>query len=246
MKTIPERAEVVLIRHAQSEYNRDGRFTGWSDPPLTNAGVQEARDAGLALASSGYRFDSAYSSKLQRAGQTMEQILQVMDTTDIPRHTDWRLNERHYGALQGNLRAEAIALVGEPQVWRWRRGFQDMPPAVSSADPRHPINQPTYNHVPRDQLPAAENLADTRARVAAFWEQEIKTRIASGERLLIASHGNTLRALLMYLGDMDVATVESFEIPTGTPIIYRFDEHATPMSWSYLDPQQILRAPTAA
>jgi 2,3-bisphosphoglycerate-dependent phosphoglycerate mutase len=226
---------VILIRHAQSQWNRENRFTGWANPPLTEQGVAEAIHAGKWLSMNGYRFDVAYSSRLQRAISTLEILLERAGQSDLPRYTDWRLNERHYGALQGVDKGEATTRVGEHQVWRWRRGYTDQATPLLRTDPGHPLNDPTYSDVEPHLLPGVENLAQTRIRVMQFWREQIAPRIPQGERVLISAHGNTLRALLMALTGMSIAEVEAFEIPTATPIVYRFDRNGQPLHWHYLD-----------
>jgi 2,3-bisphosphoglycerate-dependent phosphoglycerate mutase len=228
---------VILIRHAQSEWNRQGRFTGWADPALTATGRQEAVAAGRILSERGQRFDIAYTSRLARAQDTAGVLLQATGNDGIPCIADWRLNERHYGALQGRERAGMIARVGETQVWRWRRGYLDRPPALADDDPSHPARDPRWADIDPAVLPNGENLADTRARVAGFWHSEVQPQLQAGRRILIASHGNTLRALLMELGGMSVEQVESFEIPTGVPVEYAFNGKGRPVGWHYIDPQ---------
>jgi 2,3-bisphosphoglycerate-dependent phosphoglycerate mutase len=225
---------VVLIRHAQSEWNRENRFTGWADPALTEAGRVEAARAGYCLARHGFDFDVAWSSRLQRADATLDILLDRLDLQSIPRYRDWRLNERHYGRLQGLDKSQAAAQYGEHQVWRWRRGYRDQAMPMSSDDPDHPRHDPRYLDVPPEQLPGVENLADTRRRVTAFWREQVVPSMQRGERVLISAHGNTLRALIMELSDMSVAEVEAFEIPTAMPIVYYFDEQARPRYWHYL------------
>jgi 2,3-bisphosphoglycerate-dependent phosphoglycerate mutase len=238
MNTREEQNTVVMIRHAQSEWNRQGRFTGWADPQLTAAGREEAVAAGRRLAEGGYRFDQAYSSRLSRAQATGRLVLRHSRNEDVPMRADWRLNERHYGALQGLSKVQMASRVGEEQVWRWRRSYLERPPVIAANDPQHPAHQAQWNDIPTRELPNGENLAQTRARVMAFWDEVVVPQLAEGRRILIASHGNTLRALLMGLEDMSVAQVESFEIPTGVPIAYRFGAHGEPLGWRYLDPQQ--------
>jgi 2,3-bisphosphoglycerate-dependent phosphoglycerate mutase len=228
---------VVLIRHAQSQWNLENRFTGWANPPLTQAGEAEARRAGAALRQAGYRFDTAFSSRLQRAQSTLDILLAELGQTQIVRHRDWRLNERHYGALQGMDKAAAAASFGDRQVWRWRRGYADRVAPLNRDDPRHPIYDSGYADLPPDLLPAGESLADTRGRVTAFWNESMVPRIQAGERVLISAHGNTLRALIMELSGMGVEDVEAFEIPTATPIHYRFDAGARPLAWHYVGQQ---------
>lgn len=226
--------EIVMIRHAQSTWNAEGRFTGWADPPLTEVGQLEAEKAGRTLRQHGYAFDRVFTSRLQRAAATADIVLRVMSTPAVPVEADWRLNERHYGALQGRSKEELRDLAGDAQVHRWRRGYLDTAPALNDDDPRHPKFDPLYSDVPIDRLPAVESLADTRARVLAFWTERIAPALAKGERLLISAHGNTLRALIMALDEMSEDEVEQFEIPTGTPIVYRFDASGQPLDWKYL------------
>lgn len=235
--TIP----VILIRHAQSLWNRENRFTGWANPPLTEAGIAEAQQAGQWLQQSGYQFDMAYSSRLHRAITTLDILLDQLGQTDIPRNQDWRLNERHYGTLQGVNKAEATCQAGEHQVWRWRRGYEDRASPLLRHDPAHPVNDPLYADVEPHLLPGVENLAQTRERVMRFWQEQIVPCIHRGKHVLISAHGNTLRALLMGLSDMTVAEVESFEIPTATPIVYHFDVHANPLDWRYLNSDEKLQ-----
>jgi 2,3-bisphosphoglycerate-dependent phosphoglycerate mutase len=234
-KTEKSTLPVVLIRHAQSKWNRENRFTGWANPPLTNIGVKEAETAGKWLARNGYHFDVAYSSRLQRAVSTMEILLAQQKRADIPQFQDWRLNERHYGDLQGVNKSEAAKQVGEHQVWRWRRGYQDQASPLLRQHPDHPVNDPLYADVDPDRLPGVENLAQTRQRVTEFWHEQIAPRIQNGERMLISAHGNTLRALLMDLSGMSIEQVESFEIPTATPILYHVDQNSQPLHWCYPD-----------
>ena len=231
----PQTIPVILVRHAQSQWNKENRFTGWADPALTANGVAEARRAGEWLHSHGYAFDVAYSSRLQRAIVTLDVLLQQLGHTKIPRYQDWRLNERHYGALQGVDKSEAAAQAGEHQVWRWRRGYEDMAATLLRTDLAHPANDRHYADIDPRLLPGVENLAQTRQRVVNFWKEQIVPRIHNGERVIISAHGNTLRALLMELADMSIEQVESFEIPTATPIEYLFARDGEPVSWRYLD-----------
>jgi 2,3-bisphosphoglycerate-dependent phosphoglycerate mutase len=226
---------VVMMRHAQSTWNREGRFTGWADPVLTALGRAEARRAGEALAARGIRFDLAYTSRLTRARETAETVLRLVGDAAVPLLADWRLNERHYGALQGQDKADMSARVGDAQIRRWRRGYLDRPPAIGAGQPGHPSRDPQWADIPAAQLPDAESLADTRERVIAFWDERIVPQLRAGSRLLIASHGNTLRALIMALHGMSVDEVEAFEIPTGVPIVYAFTPQGEPIGWHYLN-----------
>ncbi|WP_455365995.1 2,3-bisphosphoglycerate-dependent phosphoglycerate mutase [Kaarinaea lacus] len=229
--------DVILIRHAQSQWNLENRFTGWANPPLTQAGLLEAEQAGRLLHEHGYQFDAAFSSRLIRAQQTLGVILDSLQQSDIPQYQDWRLNERHYGLLQGVSKAEKANEVGEEQVWRWRRGYEDKAEPLPRTDPTHPVNDPLYRDIDPTLLPDVENLLETRERVIQFWQQRVSPYIRLGERVLISSHGNTLRALIMSLANLGVEEVESFEIPTGKPIIYTFKRNAEPLDWSYLEDQ---------
>ena len=227
---------VVLIRHAQSVWNSQNLFTGWADPPLTELGIDEAHRAAHCLGEYDFKFDIAYSSRLQRAMATREILLDDLQQSAVPCIDDWRLNERHYGILQGVNKEEAAQRVGERQVWRWRRGYMDKALPLHYSDPEHPRFDPLYADVDPERLPAVESLADTRTRVSEFWYEQVQPRIMHGERILISAHGNTLRALLMELDQMSVDDVESFEIPTGVPIVYYFDGQGRPLQWSYLEP----------
>jgi len=236
------RRTLVLIRHAQSEWNLQGRFTGWADPGLTDSGREEACAAGRALAQAGCRFDLAYCSRLQRTRLTAELVLASAGQAGLAIHRDWRLNERHYGALQGMDKLELTQRWGEQKVWRMRRGYRDLPPALQPDDPRHPRHQPLYADLDPALLPATENLADTRQRVGGFWREVILPRVRNGERVLIASHGNTLRALLMELDGLSESQVEAFEIPTGQPILYQFAADGRPLGWHYLGSAELSSA----
>lgn len=229
--------ELVLLRHAQSEYNAQEKFTGWANPGLTDSGENEARMAASVLITAGYTdFDYAFTSKLRRAEDTAKIILH-----SLPGHhrvvleEDWRLNERHYGDLQGRKRADLIEALGEEQVWRWRRGYEDTPPALTTNDLRHPKFDKLYADVNPSLLPAVESLRDTRKRVVNFYNEKVLPRLSTGERLLVVAHGNTLRALLMELAEMTVNEVEAFEVPTGKPIICAMSADEQKMDWHYLE-----------
>lgn len=227
--------EVVMIRHAQSTWNAEGRFTGWADPPLTALGIAEADKAGRLLQQHGYHFSRVFTSRLQRADTTARIILGCLrqETTQV--EPDWRLNERHYGALQGRSKQELTDQVGEAQVHRWRRGYQDTAPALAIDDTRHPKFDARYQDLDPALLPAVESLADTRVRAMAFWQEQVVPAMLQGEKILISAHGNTLRAIIMALDGMSEAEVEKFEIPTGTPIVYRFNSKGEPLGWEYLE-----------
>lgn len=229
-----ERVSVVLIRHAQSQWNRENRFTGWADPPLTDVGVSEAVRAAQELREAGFVFDTVYSSMLQRSIVTLDILLDGLAQAHLPRRQDWRLNERHYGVLQGRNKDQVIDEYGEQQVWRWRRSYREAPVGLSRDDVRHPLHNPVFAAIEPSRLPDVESLWHTRVRVMEFWYQQVVPRIKCGERLLISAHGNTLRALIMELSAINEATIEDFEIPTATPLIYSFDREASPLGWRYL------------
>lgn len=227
--------EIIMIRHAQSTWNAESRFTGWANPPLTQKGELEAVSAAELLGSLGYSFDKVYTSALQRAQKTALIITSKLGLRDVDIEADWRLNERHYGDLQGLDKNEMTSKVGEEQVWRWRRAYKELPPALEQFDRRHPSNDPSYSQVDREKLPGAENLAMTQARAMQFWQEKVASDLSDGKRLLISAHGNTLRAMIMQLSGMTEKEVEGFEIPTGTPISYCFDKSGKALSWSYVE-----------
>lgn len=227
---------VVLIRHAQSQWNLEHRFTGWADPDLTEAGIQEAEKAGRLLDDRGFRFDVAYCSVLKRSRTTLDRMLEVMGQQSIPIKEDWRLNERHYGSLQGRLKTPEDNNTTPEQIWRWRRSYLDKAAPLLEDDLRHPIHDERYKDVDPQRLPSVENLAETRARVVECWKERIVPEITAGNRVLISSHGNTLRALLMELASMTVEKVESFEIPTGVPIVVQLKSDGSFEEWTYLKP----------
>ena len=223
--------EVVLIRHAQSQWDLENRFTGWADPALTEAGVVEAYQAGQLLREAGYRFDHSYSSSLQRAEQTLDILRSVLCQETLAAASDWRLNARHYGALQGVNKTRLEA----EQAHRLSRGYLELPPPQPLTDPHHPHNDARYAHVPAHSLPSMENLDMTRRRVMLFWQEQVVPHLQQGQRLLVSTHGDTLRALIMALDNLRADEVEAFVIPSATPIVYRFDDQGTPLDWHYLD-----------
>lgn len=233
MENQRKETEVVLIRHAQSQWDLENRFTGWADPALTEAGVAEAYQAGQLLREAGYRFDHSYSSRLQRTEQTLDILRSALDQQALPAESDWRLNARHYGALQGVNKARLEA----EQLHRLSRGYLELPPPQPLTDPRHPHNDNRYADVAAHDLPSMENLDMTRQRVMQFWQEQVVPRLQQGQRLLISSHGDTLRTLIMALDNLRVAEVEALEIPSAAPIIYRFDEQGAPLGWHCLDSQ---------
>lgn len=228
-------SDVILIRHAQSQWNLENRFSGWADPPLTPAGEQEAQAAGSLLKQLGYRFDLAYTSRLRRAITTLDLILTAMQHPEIPVHRDWRLNERHYGQLQGTLKTPEAHKTTPEQIWRWRRSYMDKADVLDENDPRHPRHSELYRDLDPRLLPGVENLAECRVRIEAFWQERVVPDLAANKNVLISAHGNSLRALLMALADMSVEEVEQFEIPTGIPIRLSLDGQGRLREWYYLE-----------
>lgn len=228
-----KRLTLVLIRHGHSEWNLSNRFTGWSDIALTEIGLNEAAAAGRRLAAEGVQFDEAHVSVLQRTRQTLDALLGAAEHAAIPVHTTWRLNERHYGRLQGLNKSEIFAQWGEEHSRRWWRGYHDRPPALAPDDARHPRFDPLYQEVAPQQLPAAESLEDCQRRTLPYWRQTLAPRLQSGRRLIVVSHGNTLRALLMHLERLDPAAIEKVEIPSGVPLLCHFshDLELTGKEW---------------
>jgi 2,3-bisphosphoglycerate-dependent phosphoglycerate mutase len=236
--------KLVLCRHGQSTWNLDNRFTGWTDVDLTDQGRNEAREAGRQLKALGYRFDIAYTSVLKRAIRTLWLILDEMDLMWLPVERTWRLNERHYGALQGLDKAETAAKHGEAQVKIWRRSYDIPPPPLDAADARHPANDPRYRNIPG--VPGTESLKDTLARVLPFWQDSVAPRLLRGEDVLLAAHGNSLRALVKMLDGISERDILEFNIPTGIPMVYTFDPGLKPLSREYVgDPEAIRKAAEA-
>ena len=237
---------LVLLRHGQSTWNQENRFTGWTDVPLSELGVEEARAAGRILNNEGYVFDSAFTSVLKRAIKTLWLALEEMDRMWIPIHNTWLLNERHYGALQGLNKKETTERHGEAQVHIWRRSYAIPPEPLSIDDPRAPHRDPRYASVDPAQLPLTESLKDTVARVLPFWESTIAPMVRSGQRVLIASHGNSLRALVKKLDDISDEKIADLNIPTGIPLVYQLSDDLKPIKSFYLgDPEAIARATQA-
>ncbi len=234
---------LVLLRHGESTWNMENRFTGWTDVDLSNKGEDEARQAGRILKQEGYGFDVAFTSVLKRAIKTLWIVLEEMDLMWIPVHRSWRLNERHYGALQGLNKAETAERFSEEQVHLWRRGYDVRPPALDRQDRRYPGLDPRYRHVDPDDLPLTESLKDTVQRFLPYWHQEIAPVIREGQRILIAAHGNSLRALVKHLDRISDEDIVGLNIPTGIPLVYELDENLAPVNHAYLgDPGQIRSA----
>jgi 2,3-bisphosphoglycerate-dependent phosphoglycerate mutase len=226
--------KVVLLRHGFSTWNQENRFTGWTDVDLTDQGRAEAAEAGRLLKGDGYVFDLAYTSVLKRAIRTLWIALDVMDQMWIPVEKDWRLNERHYGALQGLNKAETSARHGEAQILIWRRSYDIPPPPLTPDDPRHPSRDPRYALLKPGVLPLAESLKDTVERFLPYWHERIAPSIRSGKRVLIAAHGNSLRALVKYLDEVSEKDIVELNIPTGIPLVYELDDHLKPLRHYYL------------
>jgi len=216
---------LVLLRHGQSLWNREGRFQGWMDIDLSADGWEEARAAGRLLLSCGFSFDLAYTSVLKRAVRTLWIVQEEMDLMWIPVVPCWRLNERFYGDLQGRSKNEMEEKFGSEQIHRWRRGFRDLPPAMSVEDDRYPLHDPRYKDLSVDQIPRTESLQDTLERLLPCWQDQIAPELQSGQSVLIVSHGNTLRALAMHLEGLSEKEIEEMEIPTGVPLVYEFDDN---------------------
>ena len=223
--------KLVLLRHGESDWNRENRFTGWTDVDLSQKGVEEARAAGRLLKSGGYAFDLAFTSVLRRAIRTLWLALDELDRIWVPEVKDWRLNERHYGALQGLDKSEMAARFGEQQVLAWRRSYDTPPPALEPDDPRSEARDPRYAGI---AVPRTECLKDTVARVVPYWEQAIAPQVRAGKRVLVAAHGNSLRALVKYLDNISDAAIVKENIPTGIPLVYELDDKLKPRRHYYL------------
>jgi len=226
--------KIVLLRHGESAWNKENRFTGWKDVDLTEKGIEEARAAGRLLRKEGFDFDFTFTSVLKRALRTLNFALEEMDRVWLPVEKDWRLNERHYGALTGLNKAETAAKFGEEQVMLWRRSYDVPPPAFEPADQANPSRDRRYAAVPKDKLPLTESLKDTVARVVPYWQERIAPRVAKGERLLVAAHGNSLRALIKYLDGKSDEAIIAVNVPTGIPLVYELDDALKPIRSYYL------------
>jgi len=238
--------KVVLLRHGESNWNMENRFTGWTDVDLSERGYAEARRAGQLLKAEGYVFDVAFTSVLKRAVRTLWIALDEMDLMWIPVHHSWRLNERHYGALQGLNKAETAAKYGDAQVKTWRRSYDIQPPALDADDPRWPGCDPRYHDLEPQDIPRTECLKDTVARFLPYWHDAIAPAVKSGLRAIIAAHGNSLRALVKYLDNISDGDIVELNIPTGVPLVYELDEDLKPVSHYYLgDPDEIRKAQEA-
>lgn len=235
--------KLVLIRHGESDWNKQNRFTGWTDVDLSEKGLQEAHEGGQTLKQNGFVFDVAFTSVLKRAIRTLWTVLDEMDLMWIPIHHCWRLNERHYGALQGLNKSETAEKYGEAQVKIWRRSYDVPPPVLEKTDPRYPGTDPRYKDLSEAELPVTECLKDTVARFLPYWHETIAPVIKSGKRVVIAAHGNSLRALVMYLDNISEADIINLNIPTGMPLVYELDENLKPIKSYYLgDPEKVKAA----
>src|SRR5262245_5029724 len=235
--------KLILLRHGESDWNRENRFTGWTDVDLSQVGIEEARRAGQVMLQEGLTFDVAFTSVLKRAIRTLWIVLDEMDLMWIPVHRSWRLNERHYGALQGLNKAETAAKYGEEQVKLWRRSYDVRPPSLEISDPRFPGRDRRYADLSDRELPQTECLKDTVARFMPYWHQTIMSTILSDKRVLIAAHGNSLRALVKQLGRMSDDEIMNVNIPTGIPLMYELDDHLRPIGHKYLgDPEHVRKA----
>lgn len=238
--------KLVLIRHGESVWNQENRFTGWTDVDLADKGREEAKEAGKLLKQANLTFDYAYTSVLKRAINTLNIILDEMDMAWLPVEKSWKLNERHYGALQGLNKSETAEKYGEEQVKSWRRGFAITPPALEESDPRYPGNDPRYKGLSKNELPLTESLALTIDRVVPYWNDIIKPRVARGEKVVIAAHGNSLRALVKFLDNISDDAIIDLNIPTGVPLVYEFNEKMEPIKHYYLGDEAAVAAKAAA
>jgi len=235
--------KLVLIRHGESSWNKENRFTGWTDVDLSEKGRQEALEGGQVLKAEGYTFDVAYTSVLKRAIHTLWSVLDQLDLAWIPVYRSWRLNERHYGALQGLNKAETAAKFGEDQVKIWRRSYDIQPPALTADDERYPGRDPRYRELTAAELPLTECLKDTVARFLPLWHETIAPAIKGGKKVLIAAHGNSLRALVKYLDHVPESEIVELNIPTGMPLVYELDDDLKPLKHYYLgDPEKVKAA----
>ncbi len=238
--------KLVLLRHGESEWNKANLFTGWTDVDLTDKGRSEAKSAGVLLQQDGYTFDIAFTSVLKRAIRTLWMVMDEMDLMWIPVIRDWRLNERHYGALQGLNKAETAEKYGAEQVKIWRRSYNIRPPALEENDPRYPGHDPRYASLSAEELPAAECLKDTVDRFLPMWHEVIAPTIKAGKKVIITAHGNSLRALIKFLDNVSEEDIIPLNIPTGVPLVYELDEDLNPIKHYYLgDPEEIRKAAEA-
>ncbi|HET9211739.1 MAG TPA: 2,3-diphosphoglycerate-dependent phosphoglycerate mutase [Thermoanaerobaculia bacterium] len=238
--------KLVLLRHGESQWNLENRFTGWTDVDLTPKGIEEAHEAARLLREGGYTFDVAYTSLLKRAIRTLWITMDGMDLMWLPVHRDWRLNERHYGALQGLNKAETAAKYGDEQVLVWRRSYDTPPPPLTPEDERYPGSDRRYAHLAPEEIPLAESLKDTVARFLPYWHETIVPDLRAGKRVLIAAHGNSLRALIKHLDGVSEEEIVGLNVPTGIPLVYELDRELRPLRHDYLgDPEAARKAAEA-
>ena len=230
--------KLILLRHGESTWNKENRFTGWTDVALSEKGVQEAKTAALLLKQNGFVFDVAYTSLLKRAIKTLWIVLEDMELMWIPVNLSWRLNERHYGALQGLNKSETASKFGEQQVLLWRRSYDVRPPALDKSDSRYPGNDPRYKGLPEKYLPLTECLKDVVARFLPYWNETIAPAVKSGQNVIIVAHGNSLRALVMYLDHISSEEILELNIPTGIPLVYELDNNLQPLKHYYLGDEE--------
>lgn len=226
--------KLILVRHGQSIWNLENRFTGWTDVELSEQGIKEAKEAGIALKEQGFTFDVAYTSFLKRANDTLKYILEELDEENIPVKYSWRLNERHYGALQGLNKDDTRKKYGDEQVHIWRRSANVRPPELEITDERYPGNDPKYKDLDKSEIPTTENLTDTIKRVIDYWNTDIKKDILDNKKVIIAAHGNSLRGLMKYLDNLSDEEVMNLEIETGNPICYELDDNLKPIKHYYI------------
>lgn len=238
--------KIVFMRHGESTWNLENRFTGWTDVDLTEKGINEAKTAGRVLKEAGFTFDVAYTSVLKRAIRTLWLALDEMDMMYLPVKNDWRLNERHYGALQGLDKAETAAKFGDEQVLVWRRSYDTPPPALEQDDERTSFKDPRYASLDASQIPLTECLKDTVARVMPAWDEEIAPAIRAGKKILISAHGNSLRAIIKMLDNISDADIVGLNIPNGQPLVYELDADLKPIKHYYLGDQEAIAAAMAA
>jgi 2,3-bisphosphoglycerate-dependent phosphoglycerate mutase len=235
--------KLVLLRHGESIWNLEDKFTGWTDIDLSARGIPEAKEAGKALRENGYSFDVAFTSVLKRAIRTLWLVLDEMDLMWIPVHRSWRLNERHYGALQGLNKAQVAARVGEEQLHIWRRSYDVRPPALERTDARYPGNEPKYRELSENELPVTESLKDTVARFMPYWNEVLEPALKAGKHIIVSAHGNSLRAMVKYLDNVSDEKIADVNIPTGIPLVYEINEKLKPLSHYYLgDAERVRKA----
>lgn len=238
--------KIVLLRHGESVWNKENRFTGWTDVDLSDKGLEEAKEAGRVLKQAGFGFDVAYGSVLKRAIRTMWIVLDQLGLMWIPQHLSWRLNERHYGSLQGLNKAEMATQFGEDRILAWRRSYDVPPPALEKTDERYPGKDSRYAGMPERDIPATECLKDTVARFLPYWNDVIAPDVRSGKRVIIVAHGNTIRALVKYLDNVSENDIVGLNIPTGIPLVYELDDNLKPLRHHYLGDQEKAQQAAAA